>query len=80
MTEVTCEDLQDMLGEWVAGDLAETIVVIIQTHIGGCPGCGNKVALYRATICVARALPDHTEPLPPSFEARLRRMILAEQE
>ncbi len=80
MTEVTCDDLQELLGDWVGGDLAHTVIVLIETHLGKCPGCGNKVALYRATIWLARSLPAHTDPLSPAFEHRLRRMLLAEQQ
>ena len=80
MTEVTCEDLQDLLGDWVGGDLAHAVVLLIETHLGTCPGCGEKVALYRAVILLARALPACPDALPPSFEDRLRRMLLTEEE
>ena len=78
MTDLTCDDLQDLLGDLVAGDLAVDVVVIVERHLGTCPHCGGRLELYKATIILTRALPRNPDPLPPAVEARLRRRMLTD--
>ena len=79
MSEMTCQDLEDALGDYFDGSVADTILVIIEKHMGSCEHCGRQVALYRATVALCRQLPHAPEPLPDEFAARLRRMILSEE-
>lgn len=76
MTEMTCDDWQELLGDLVAGELAVEMVVVFEQHLCDCPPCVTKLELYRATISLSRCLHCHPEPLPPAVEARLRRALL----
>ena len=80
MSEMTCQDLEDALGDWFDGTLADTVLVVIEKHIGNCAHCGKQVALYRATVALCRQLPHAPEPLPEAFATRLRALILSDGE
>jgi hypothetical protein len=71
---VTCEELVDLLVDYVDGGLSEEQVDAIKQHLCGCQPCVASVELYQVTIKVSRALPK-VEPLPPAFEARLRAVL-----
>jgi len=77
VTEMTCDDWQELLGDLVAGELAGDVVVVFEHHLCGCPPCVTKLELYRATISLSRCLHCHPEPLPPAFAAKLRRVLLS---
>ena len=79
MSEMTCQELEDILDEWLAGELADTVLVIVDKHLGNCAHCGKQVALYKATVAVCRALPRTPEVLSDGFAARLRRLILLDE-
>ena len=71
-----CEDLVEMLCDFIDEDLAPEIREMIEHHLCGCPGCTTSVNDYMATVRVTRALGrcDHT-PLPEAVETRLRAVI-----
>lgn len=76
MSEMTCQDLEEILGDYFDGSVADTVLVIIERHMGSCGHCGQQVALYRATVALCRKLPEAPEPLNEAFAARLRHLIL----
>ena len=71
---MTCDDLVDLMLDFVGGELSEEQSDAIKTHLCGCPGCGNSVEMYQLTIRVTHLLPK-TDPLPSAFEQRLRRIL-----
>jgi anti-sigma factor RsiW len=75
---VSCEELVDLLLDFVGGDLSPEQRAAIEEHLCGCPPCVRHVEEYHLTIRVTRLLPKH-DPLPPAFEQRLR-AALAELE
>ncbi len=71
---MTCEELVDLLVDFVDGGLPAEQVDAIKQHLCGCKPCVSSVELYQITIKVSRALPK-AEPLPPHFEQRLRAVL-----
>lgn len=80
MTAMTCQELEDLLGDWLAGELASGVLLILESHVGECSHCGEQAALYRATVAICRRLSLTPEPLSEAFAAKLRRMILVDEE
>ncbi len=74
---MTCDELAQLLGDYIDGTLEAEIHATVELHAGGCTKCGRHVDTYRLTVRVVRALPKR-EPLSAECEQRLR-TILAEQ-
>jgi len=68
---LTCEELVDLMLDFVGEELLDEQVSAIKTHLCGCAPCIVVVQQYRCTILMARSLPK-CEPLPAAFEAKLR--------
>jgi anti-sigma factor RsiW len=68
---LTCEQLVEMLLEYVDGGLPPEQVEAFKRHVCGCQPCDKTVIEYQFTMRVSRALPK-VDPLPPAFEQRLR--------
>ena len=68
---MTCEELVDLLLDFVGGEVTPEQRAVIEQHLCGCPPCGRHVEEYSLTIRVTRLLPK-SDPLPPALEARLR--------
>jgi anti-sigma factor RsiW len=73
---VTCQELVDLLLDYVGDDLTPEQRAAITEHLCGCPPCVTYVETYQITIKVTRALPKN-DPLPPSLEQRLRAALAA---
>lgn len=67
---MTCEELHQLLHDYVGGALVVESRTTVEVHIKGCDHCGGLVHSYTHTVRVARRLPKCG--LPPAFEARLR--------
>jgi hypothetical protein len=68
---LTCDELVDLMLDFVGEELPDDRVSAIKAHLCGCPPCGVVVQRYRFTIVMSRSLPK-TEPLPPALESKLR--------
>jgi anti-sigma factor RsiW len=68
---LTCEQLVEMLLDYVDGGLPLEQVEAFKRHVCGCPPCDKTVIEYQFTMRVSRALPK-MQPLPAAFEQRLR--------
>jgi hypothetical protein len=71
---MTCEDLMAALVDYLGDELVVEHRETFRLHIEGCAKCGPYVATYTHTVKVSRALPK-CGPLPPAFEARLRKAL-----
>ncbi len=69
---LTCDELVDLLVDYLDGALTTEQTEAIRTHICGCGSCGNYVMSYQLTIRITRTLPKCEAPLPADCEARLR--------
>jgi anti-sigma factor RsiW len=71
---MTCDDLVELLVDFLGGELVAEHHETVTVHISGCARCTAYVATYQHTVRIARALPK-CGPLPPAFEARLRQLL-----
>jgi anti-sigma factor RsiW len=76
---MTCAELVDRILDYIAEELDATQRAAIQEHLCGCPNCTVSIELYRATICVVRALPQADEPLAPAMQQRLWQAMMCVQ-
>jgi hypothetical protein len=70
---MTCRELNELLLDFLAGELMEDQIQQIKDHLDDCPPCVAIIETYRLTIQVTRQLPCN--PLPPSCEQRLRAAV-----
>jgi len=71
---MTCDELLALLVDFLGGELVAEHRETVEVHIRGCANCAVYVASYTHTVRIARALPKCV-PLPPAFEARLRKLV-----
>jgi anti-sigma factor RsiW len=71
---VTCQELQDLLHDYVGEELVVEQRQTIEIHMIGCKDCTIRVETYRHTVRLARALP-RCDKLPAPVEERLRRVL-----
>jgi anti-sigma factor RsiW len=71
---VNCEELLDLLLDYIGGELVVEQHRTIEVHLAGCARCVMLIESYRYTIRLARALPK-CERLPAAVEARLRKVL-----
>lgn len=79
MNAMTCDELLDLLLDFLEGEMEAARKAACEEHLCGCRSCVVYVETYRATITVTRALPACDEGLPPGFEAKLRALLAAER-
>ena len=74
---MSCQELQDLLHDYLAGDLQLDQHQTIELHLSGCKQCVLQVKSYRLTIWLARSLPKCTR-LPAAVEERLKQRLVLE--
>lgn len=79
MTTISCEQLVDLLADFLSNDLPVEIEAAFRAHVGVCPHCGDYVGTFQLTIRITRLLPKCEAPLPSGFEAKLRAKIAEAQ-
>ena len=70
---MTCQELADLLLEYLAGELAEENCATIRGHLHACPHCVHFVQTYQLTTEVSRRLP--AAPLPEQLLQRLQQAL-----
>jgi hypothetical protein len=68
---LTCEELVELLLDYLDESLPPEQVVAIKAHLCDCPPCVQFIDTYQITVRISRSLPK-TAPLPPAVEERLR--------
>ena len=76
---MSCQEMVDLLLDFVGGEITPEQRAMIEQHHCGCPPCVRHVEEYSLTIRVTRLLPKN-DPLPPAFEQRLWAALAAESE
>jgi hypothetical protein len=71
---MNCQDLLDLLHDYIGGDLVLEQQQTIELHLIGCSTCVLQVKSYRYTMRLARSLPKCTL-LPKAVEDRLREAL-----
>lgn len=69
MSEMTCNELVDVVTDYLEGALPPAGRARVERHLGGCESCTVYVAQLRGTI--ARLGTLVTEPLSPAARAGL---------
>lgn len=70
---MNCQELLEVLLDYVNGELLLESRTTVDIHISGCPHCGLLVQSYVHTVRFAKALPKCK--LPAAFEAKLRAVL-----
>ena len=72
---MTCAEAEELLDDYVDGDLPEAQVQALELHIRDCPGCREQERRLRTILAQAGALPRSLAPardLWPGIEDRIR--------
>ncbi len=72
---ITCDDVEEMLGDFVDGELIPTLHARLANHIDQCECCKESELEYRAVIKLAKAIRDR--PVPAGVKERLRENLKA---
>lgn len=70
---MTCQQLVELLLDFVDGSLPESERCDLERHVCACPPCRVYLDTYKQTIRLTRELP--CEPLPEALEERLRAVL-----
>jgi anti-sigma factor RsiW len=75
---MTCRELVDCLGDYVAGDLSPGERARFDAHLRACPECVAYLASYRSTLELEKLAFDHPDdPVPGSVPEELLRAVVA---
>ncbi len=66
-----CEDLIDLLNDYLDGELSLTECSELEAHLRECPECQSLLASLRQTLSLLHQLEESPPSLPPSLEKRL---------
>jgi anti-sigma factor RsiW len=69
MADLTCQELVELVTDYLEGALPAEDVARFEAHLAVCPGCESHLEQVRTTIAVARASGDLAEP--PEMSALL---------
>jgi anti-sigma factor RsiW len=69
---ITCQELAELLNDFLSGELPADHRQRIDQHLGKCPPCSHLVETYQVTISLSRQL--ICGDLPCSCEQRLREL------
>lgn len=70
---MNCQQLADLLMDFISGDLQSNFCAEIEEHILACRHCEAFVHSYRITITMTRRLP--ALPLSDDFARRLQKLL-----
>ena len=73
--EITCKDVEKLYGDYVEGDLPQSLKGRLDSHIEECGECQEFVGSYQLTIRLARELKG--KQMPEEVRRRLREALNA---
>lgn len=76
---MTCEQLWQLIDDYLTGELFYEQQRLVEWHISSCEHCRLQVCTYRYTVLAVRQLPQQM-PLPDHLVARLWQLIQREFE
>ena len=60
---MTCREVDQLLMQYVAGELRADVVSVFDDHLAGCPDCRAYLDSYRRTIALGKsAFADGNQP------------------
>lgn len=68
-----CQEVVDLLSEYLAGDLSETEVAAIRKHLEGCANCETFFDSLKTTVRLTNKL--KCEDIPPAVIDRLQAFL-----
>ena len=58
-----CTECQDLFHSYLGDELAEQVQTDIESHLAGCPDCGQKAANWQTCLSwLQRTLPEQAPP------------------
>mgnify|MGYP000986023514 FL=1 len=72
LVEITCNDIEELYGDYREGDLSKYEATLVSSHIEQCEECQAFVDTYELVIAVAKTL-QAPPRLPDGFKERLRK-------
>jgi len=77
---MTCRELADFLGDYLAGELGSDVNSRFQEHLAVCPNCVRFLEQYRQSVDLGRAaFADVEAAVPSAVPEDLVRAILETQ-
>jgi anti-sigma factor RsiW len=67
--ELSCQEIVELVTEFLEGTMDEPLRAAFQAHLGGCPHCSHYLEQIEATIRVAGTI--EADALSPEFRAGL---------
>ena len=74
-TELTCQQITDLIVDYVAEDMEPAMRSAFETHIHDCPDCTAFLNTYKVTIRTTRSLRD--EDVPEEMRHRVQQFLQA---
>ncbi len=74
-TELTCQQVTDLIVDYVAEDMEPAMRSAFKTHIHDCPDCTAFLNTYKVTIRTTRSLRD--EDVPDEMRHRVQQFLQA---
>lgn len=68
--ELTCQQVADVILNYVKGELPPRTALALKAHLRGCPDCVAFLATYRKTIQATNFLRYKT--IPPAMRTRVK--------
>ena len=62
MADLSCQELVELVTDYLEGALSRQDVARFDAHVAACPGCETYLAQVSATIALARAGGEDVEP------------------
>jgi anti-sigma factor RsiW len=62
MADLSCQELVELVTDYVEGALSREDVARFEAHLAVCPGCETYLTQVRTTISLTRASGDQVEP------------------
>jgi anti-sigma factor RsiW len=62
MAGFTCQELVELVTDYLEGALSPEDVARFEAHVAACPGCEAYLAQVRATIALAGASDERADP------------------
>jgi anti-sigma factor RsiW len=66
MADISCQELVELVTDYLEGALPREDVARFEAHLAACPGCENYLEQVRATIAMAGATVRRTDEPPIS--------------
>ena len=74
-TPMRCEDIRDVLFEYMTRELGPARSGLVREHLRRCPGCQQAVAEIQGTLDLLRAAPPRDDEVPSVLTPERRKRI-----